>query len=700
MNDKQQIEQLKQRLKDLEIQRQILRVQQEESLDGILVVDSDWNMLSYNRRFVDMWDVPQHILDSRDDRAAIATVLASLKTPGQFMAQVEYLMRHPTEKSQEVLELKDGRFFDRSSAPIRDGKKILSGRIWFFRDITESKRAEADLQQQNQQLEDLVFQRTRELEKAKERLEGQVVARNQNLKEEQDRLQGITESVPGVVYQYFQRKNGEKGVTYTNSKLLDIFGMEFIDDPLLLLQNFVANIHPSYRESFVASIAEAVENESPWEWRGRYVKPSGRVIWFEGKALPVVHPEEIRFNGFLFDITEKKEQEIRYLETTLQQEQLKKIESLKTMAGAIAHKFNNSMMAVQGNLELMSLSLPEGSQEHRMAQDAFRAASGASQVGSMMLSYVGQKSLKLQDASLVDFVRESLANQARDLDPRAKLLFHPPDYSLYCSMDRMQVKEVFDSIVSNAIESLPGAGGMVEISFGRNSFAMDDFPVFFQNGKGGDGIYAYCQVRDNGCGIKEENLNKIFEPFYTTKFIGRGLGLALTVGTMQRHNGAISVASIFGEGTTVRLLLPVASSEKPFVPFSGEILCTEPKPLSGTVLIADDESILLIVCKMMLEQLGFTVHTATDGLEAVAQFQNRDVEYCVVLLDVQMPGMDGIEAMAEIRKLSATVPVLLISGFSQDDTHFKDDLDVKCDGFIEKPVQLSELRRRIEDVLL
>jgi PAS domain S-box-containing protein len=699
MDDAQQIRHLKKQLEDLEIQRQILRVQQEESLDGILVVDSHWIMRSYNQRFVDMWEIPQHILDSKDDRASIATVLAKLKNPSQFMAQVEYLMLHPREKSLEVLALNDGRYFQRSSSPIIDTDKSFSGRIWFFRDITESKKAEEGLQLQNQQLEDMVSRRTGQLQIAKDKLEEQVEERTLKLKQEQDRLQAITESVPGVVFQCYHLKNGEEGITYTNSRLLDIFGMEFMDDPPRLLHEFIANIHPSHRESFVASIAEVVENRGPWEWRGRYVRPSGRTIWFEGHALPVIHSDGIYLNGFLFDITEKIEQEVQRLKTTRQQEELNKIECLRTMAGAIAHKFNNSMMAVQGNLELLSLSLPKGSTEHCMAQDAFKAASGASQVGSMMLSYVGQKKLDLHETSLVTFVREYIKTVTGDLPPTIKLSFLAPDQSLSCILDPMQFKEVIHSVVRNGIESLPESGGTVEISFGVDSFAVDELPVLFRNGSERYDVFAFCQVRDNGCGILEENLNKIFEPFFTTKFVGRGLGLALTVGIMQRHNGAIIVESAKGEGTTVRVLLPLSSQEQVIEPLSCDILPAEEKPLSGTILIVDDEPILLMVCKMMLEQLGLTVHTACNGLDAVARVRAGDTDYCAILLDVQMPGMDGIKAMIEIRKICNTIPILLISGFSKTDTRFDDYSQVECDGFIEKPVQLSELRRKLEEAL-
>jgi len=698
MDERDHIRQLNERIAELELQSQILSVQQEESPDGILVVDPEWNMLSYNQHFVDMWGIPAHILESKDDQASINPVLAKLKHPEQFLAKVKYLMANPTRKSQEILELKDGRFFDRSSAPIIDKDKSFNGRIWFFRDITAVITAKADLQQQNQKLEELVQRRTKELEEAKDRLEEQVLERTRSLKEQKERLQAITENVPGVVFQFYVNNKGEAGVHYTSPKMFEIFGLEFIDDPPLFLQAFVKNIYEEDRQSWYDSIYEVVEKQIPWKWTGRYIKPSGRTIWFEGQSIPSVHKDEIVFDGIFIDITEKKEQEAQRLETTRQQEQLKKLESLRTMAGAIAHRFNNAMMAVQGNLELMTFSLPKESAEYRMAMDAAQAASGASQIGTMMLSYVGQKKLHIQELSFGDFVRE-IANKRRlHLQSSISIQCTPPDQDVFCPIDKQQMEEVIESILSNAVESLKDDSGTIEVTCGTDYFTTDSFPIAFRNETLKEGVYAYCQVVDNGQGISPENLSQIFEPFYTTRFVGRGLGLALTVGIMRLHHGAITVESTVGKGTTVRILLPVSVETQP-KRIAPERVETEGLELSGNILLADDEPILLIVCKMMLEKLGFTVYTAVDGKDAVDIFRKKEIDFCAVVLDILMPGMDGIEAMQEIRKIDSTMPVILISGYSQNDLPFHKNFQDTPDAFMEKPVQLSEMRKNLERVL-
>lgn len=168
--DKRKNHKLRQYIRELELNNHILRVQQELSLDGILVVDEKWNMVSFNQRFIDMWEIPDHVLTYRDDRKSIQTVLDKLKYPENFMARVEFLMENPQEKSRDELELRDGRFFDRYSAPIHDKENTFRGRVWFFRDITEIRQSRVLLLQQNDELEERVLKRTVELQKLNDTL--------------------------------------------------------------------------------------------------------------------------------------------------------------------------------------------------------------------------------------------------------------------------------------------------------------------------------------------------------------------------------------------------------------------------------------------------------------------------------------------------------------------------------------------------
>jgi len=553
------------------------------------------------------------------------------------------------------------------------------------------------LEGQNKKLEQLYEERSLEFDTTKDRLEGEVAERNRHLDDQRKLLQAITANVPGVVFQFYASNTGEAGVRYTSAKMLDIFGLEFFDNPPLLLEKFVQNIYVDDQKSWIESVQHVVEKQIPWKWKGRYVRPSGRIIWFEGQSVPTVCENEIVFDGFLTDITEKIQQESERLEAARQQEQLKKLDSLKTMAGAIAHRFNNAMMAVEGNLELMLLTLPDGTDEYRMASNAVESARGASHVGAMMLNYVGLKPLRCQKLSLADIARESLVAFKSRFHPSIVLKFTPPEQPLYCSVDQQQIKEVLESLLMNALESFSNGAGTVDVSFGTDYFKADSFPICFQDKKAKDGIYVFCQIKDSGSGINPEKIAQIFEPFYSTKFVGRGLGLALTVGIMLKHHGSIIVESVVGHGTSIKVLLPsIAACQDLNQP--PEILpqTDEAVQLSGDILLVDDEPILLIFVTMMLERIGFTVHTATNGQDAVDMVRSGDIDFCAVVLDILMPGINGIEAMAQMKKFDSTLPVLLISGYSEEDIPHHEN---KPDAFLVKPVQASAMRAKLEALL-
>lgn len=367
----------------------------------------------------------------------------------------------------------------------------------------------------------------------------------------------------GPVATFTWRNQENWPVEQISANVVDILGYkaeEFLNGSVL----YAECIHPDDFERVTKEVTTHSESDdnsfthSPY----RLISRSGDTVWVLDTTSIV--RDSIggitHYLGYLVDISEQKRQEQLLLESSKQKGELKRFESLKTMAGAIAHRFNNSMMAVQGNLDLMTMTLPDDSDEHQMASSAAQAARGASQIGSMMLSYVGQKSLQLKTLSLSDIVRESTTALKNQFQPSISLKLTPPETPLYCAVDPQQIKDVIESILTNAIESLNDNTGVIKITFGSDSFAAESFPVFFQNDMLQDGLYVFCQIKDTGHGISPENLLRIFEPFYTTKFVGRGLGLALTVGVMQSHHGAITVESIPEEGTTVRIMLPAIPS--------------------------------------------------------------------------------------------------------------------------------------------
>jgi two-component system, cell cycle sensor histidine kinase and response regulator CckA len=474
------------------------------------------------------------------------------------------------------------------------------------------------------------------------------------------------------------------------------------EDLNINLEIWKKTIHPDDFTGVMEKLGKHLQGENEYfdvEYRSQ--TKSEQWIWILSKGKVIERDSAgnpLRAVGTYLDISEHKKKEDQKRALIRQQEQIQRLKSLDLMAGAIAHRFNNSMMAVTGNLELIIDSLPGGSPEKEMATDAQEAANDASRVGTMMLTYVGQGKQQHSQINFVEMVQEAVSEIKNKFIPAVTVSFTPPPTSFFCKMDKKQIKEVIISIITNAIESIDSCEGDIEITCGEDHFTSNSFPIIFQGDKLKDGVYAYCQIRDSGCGILHDDLMRIFEPFFTTKFIGRGLGLAMATGVMRSHHGALMVESSLGEGSTVRVLLPS-------VPHTEEISTREIQQageaakLTGKILLADDENPLLNVGTRMLEKIGFTVITAVDGVNAVEQADKHADELCAVIMDVSMPNMDGIEAMMAIKRKHPDIPILLSSGYSKEDVLGNNKAGSKADSFLSKPFQRNELETKLKEIL-
>lgn len=461
-------------------------------------------------------------------------------------------------------------------------------------------------------------------------------------------------------------------------------------------------IHPGDAAIFSQKIEDHFLGKSSlYEAEYRLLAKSGQWVWVLDKGKVVEWDSKrkpLRAIGTQLDITARRKQEARDKEIILQREQMRRIESLGVMAAAIAHRFNNSMTAVQGNLELMEMTLPDKSAEKEMATRALSAARGASRVGSMMLTYVGHGRPVFPAADLFILVQKTVVDMKSEFPSSITLHFTPAEGPLICPMDQQQIKEVILAVLTNSIEAMEGLEGAIEITFGVESCQSSSFPIMFREDIPGACRYAFCQFQDSGSGIDPHEVDRIFEPFYTTKFVGRGLGLAMAAGIIRSHRGALTVTSRPGEGTAVRILLPVATEQE-----NGRVQEEKQEAdkvkYSGTVLFADDDNNVLYAGKNILEQCGFTVVTAVDGEDAVNKVFKLGESLKAVILDVAMPKKDGIEAMNEIRKKYQDIPVLLVSGYSEKALPLDNIRVEQPYGFLEKPFQISDLKSSLQKIL-
>jgi PAS domain S-box-containing protein len=399
------------------------------------------------------------------------------------------------------------------------------------------------------------------------------------------------------------------------------------------------------------------------------------------------------------DITEQKriEAERRRFEQELQQAQ--KAESLARMAGAIAHHFNNQLAVVMSNLEL-SMGDPASSGD--CLANAMLATRKAAEVSGLLLTYLGQSHGNHAPLDLSEACRRSLPLLQAAAPAGVVLETDLPRPGPAVNGNANQLRLIVINLVTNAWEAVGDLEATIRLTV--KTVRASEIPASHRRPVGWkprDGMYACVEVTDAGCGIEDEELEKIFDPFFTSKFVGRGLGLPVVLGILHAHSGGLVVETKRGRdsGSTFRAYLPI--SEEPAVP--QPIVAAhaeEPQEArwAGTVLLAEDEETLRRTLKITLARMGFSVLEAKDGVEAVEVFRRHKDTIRLVLCDLTMPHMDGWETLTAVRKLSPGIPVVLTSGYDEADV-MADDRDEQPQAFLPKPYPLDALRRAIRRAL-
>ncbi len=401
-----------------------------------------------------------------------------------------------------------------------------------------------------------------------------------------------------------------------------------------------------------------------------------------------------RLVGTHVDLSElrRAEAERRKLEEEVLHAQ--RLESLRVLAGGVAHDFNNLLTAVLANTELALLELPPTSALRQRLQGVERAAARGAELAQQMLAYSGRTSMSAVPMSVSQVVRDTehlleAASEGRPIEldlsenlPRVRV-------------DAAQVSQALVNLVLNAHEALGSAEGGIEVRTGL--FHAD--AAYLSDVEGGDaplaeGDYVSIAVRDGGPGMDPATRARAFEPFFSTKFAGRGLGLAATLGIVRGHGGGLKVESAAGKGTTVTLLLP------PVVEEGGEERTSAgvgPAAAGRLVLVVDDEEMVRSVARASLESRGHEVVTAGDGFEGLATARERFEELAAVVLDLTMPGLSGAEVLRALHAERPSLPVILCSGYSEEEA--TGGLPPGSFAlFLQKPFRATELLAALERV--
>lgn len=387
----------------------------------------------------------------------------------------------------------------------------------------------------------------------------------------------------------------------------------------------------------------------------------------------------------VMDVTERRRFEHEMLHT-------QKLESLGVLAGGIAHDFNNLLQTIMGNAELAREDLDEDASAQQSLQEIQQAARRAANLCREMLAYAGKGQVQLEDVDFASLVAEMGEILQISHSKKAEFtLVVEPDLPLITG-DAAQLGQVVMNLITNASEALEDKEGQVRVTVQAQDLdavaAASRFPLATLE----PGLHVLLTVSDNGCGMNSETLGRIFDPFYTTKFAGRGLGLAAVLGIIKSHGGAIAVKSAVGQGTTITVALPAHPEG---VPATVEDVAGEPGvSRSLTVLVAEDEQSVQRIVMRLMTRLGHTVHLAANGREALDIHRERGDQLDVVMLDLTMPVMDGKEAMKEIRQRDQQVPIIVCSGFPAEDIARGFGSD-QPDVFLQKPFAIVQLHEAL-----
>ena len=401
-----------------------------------------------------------------------------------------------------------------------------------------------------------------------------------------------------------------------------------------------------------------------------------------------------RSTGFRYvarDVTERLNSDLekRKLEAQLQMAQ--KMEAIGTLAGGIAHDFNNILMGIQGNASLLEMRLDANHPGRGKIKNIEKYVESGTELSRQLLGFARRGKYNVKASDINDIIAKTssmFARTRKEIRVRTQLA----EGAWAVEVDRGQIEQALLNLYINAWQAMSEGG---ELYLATENLTLDESYVRPYSVKAGP--FVKVTVTDTGVGIAREDLPRIFEPFFTTKEMGRGtgLGLASVYGIVKSHGGHINVYSEPGQGTTFNFYLPASARE-----------VVDPVALpdqalrrgSETVLLIDDEEMILEVGSGLLQELGYTVVTALSGPEALEIYTTRQSEIAIVVMDMIMPGMGGGETFDRLKEINPAVKVLLSSGYSINGqaSHI---MERGCDGFIQKPFTMQQLSAKMRGIL-
>ncbi|MFA6293144.1 MAG: PAS domain S-box protein [Victivallales bacterium] len=603
----------------------------------------------------------------------VETIVPDKDTSGQDLREmILNIGRHPEKFRNNVNEnmRKNGElvWIAWSNKPIFDKSGRISEIMCVGNDITGRVKAERELGKYRNRLEELVEERTKALRESREYL--QVV------------LDSATDAI--VVE---DPVSGQ--ILDVNRRMCEMYGYTY-DEALRTPIGDLSQGSPPYSQAEALAWHEKVRKFGPqtFEWLAK--RSNGELFWAEVSIRFTTIGASERIVVTVHDITERKQAEAEKAKLEEENRQLQKAESLDRMAGAVAHRFNNQLQVVMGYLEMVIGNMPPDDSRTVKLITALQATQKASDVSGLMLAYIGQKAAKAESFDLSEICRKSLPDLQTRKPGNVTIETDLPSPGPVISADAKQIQQLLSNLVINACEASGEKGGGVRVNV--RMVTASDIPSAHRFPAGWRLLgqeYACLEVKDSGCGIQEKDIENIFDPFFSTKFTGRGLGLSVVLGIVRAHDLVITVESGIGDGSKFKVFFPLSAQTEEICrnDHAGET----PKIVhDGTVLLVEDEENVRKMTGIALVDMGFKVIEAGDGVEAVEIFRRRKDEISCLLCDLTMPRMGGWETISALRAIRRELPAVLASGYDEASVMAGEHHELP-DFFLTKPYNIKKL---------
>jgi PAS domain S-box-containing protein len=505
------------------------------------------------------------------------------------------------------------------------------------------------------------------------------------LRESEKRFRELAELMPETIYEMDLKGT----LTFVNRKAFEHFGytQEDFDSGL----NAFDIVVPDDRDRAIENIRRIMKGESIGLNEYMAIRRDGSTFPIMIHSSLIIREEElVGVRGFIIDLTDRKKTEEERIKLEAQFQQAQRLETIGTLAGGIAHDFNNLLMTIQGNTSLMLFDVDASQPHYEPLKNIEKQIERGAKLTKQLLGYARKGKYNVKAINLNQIIKESseaFGRTRKQITIRREL-----SNDLYAiEADQGQIEQILYNLYVNAADAMPGGGRLV-----LNTSNVTHEDIKSEQYEPIPGYYVLLTVADTGTGMEAEVEERIFDPFFTTKDTGRGtgLGLASVYGITKSHDGYIEVESEKGKGSTFKLYLP-ATAKTPLDPPEATTHIIEG---SGTILLVDDEEMVLNVGGRVLEKLGYTVIEAPGGKEAVDIFDKNKESIELVILDMIMPDMGGGETYDRIKEIKPRVKVLLSSGYSIDG-QATEIMKRGCDGFIQKPFKADELSEKLRKIL-